>query len=188
MDLETKKELAHTGVIGAIGFGTSALAGKIAGSRLVPAKYRSEAKSVKALGAIGGSLGLIGDYGAVKLNKKVDKQMNKFASTNNRYLEKIAESYFIQKPDTYGEALSDMVQVSREEHDKYHQDVAEGMKNKYLRYMGIGAGAGSIPGSLIAGPAGALLGAGIGAIGGLVHLDATAKSKAYENLINNHKE
>lgn len=76
------KDVAHTGTIGAMGFGTSYLA-----SRLVNG---AEHSGNKKAALVGGALGLAGDYAAVKLNKHIDKGMDKLAS--NRFLEKIAKN------------------------------------------------------------------------------------------------
>lgn len=83
MNDENKKELIHTGTIGAVGLGTGLLAAKI--GHMFPNKI---GRSVMAAGAVSGALGLAGDYGAVKLMKKTDQHLSKSAS--NKYLQKIA--------------------------------------------------------------------------------------------------
>ncbi len=95
MDQETKKELKHTGMIGAIGLGTGILSAKI--GHMVP----KIGKSVMAAGAVSGALGLAGDYGAVKAMKHSDK-MTKTAS-DNKYLEKIA----VEQQKFKGKGVSD---------------------------------------------------------------------------------
>jgi hypothetical protein len=99
---DSKKELAQTGVIGAIGMGTSALTHKVMnpGVKSVAQKVGSGAVSTIAHAArpslgllgkakgilqgiksspttkaalIGGGLGLLGDFAAVKINKAIDK-------------------------------------------------------------------------------------------------------------------
>ncbi|HET8686054.1 MAG TPA: hypothetical protein VFM18_05240 [Methanosarcina sp.] len=72
---DTQKELASTAVIGAAGAGTSAVVHKLVTNRNV---LRGLSKihpklgtGVGASAAIGGSLGLLADYGAVKLNNKL---------------------------------------------------------------------------------------------------------------------
>lgn len=115
----TSNELRDTGVIGAIGLGsgmlvhptTNALNIKAPinaavkntlpiGQRILAA-MKSPIKSMGAamkhegfkhslkLGAVAGSLGLIGDYAAVKINNNMNKQAN---FMTNKYLEKIAST------------------------------------------------------------------------------------------------
>lgn len=64
---ETKHELAATGVIGAIGAGTSALTHRVMSAGLVK-------NTAGKAALIGGGLGLLGDYAAVKLNKKLSPE------------------------------------------------------------------------------------------------------------------
>ena len=82
---EAKKELMQTGTIGAMGFGTGAVATKL-GKRF-PTHLGNHAGK---MGALIGGLGLIGDYAAVKLNKHIEKTANDFS---NKYLEKITAKY-----------------------------------------------------------------------------------------------
>lgn len=91
---EAKKELAQTGVIGGIGMGTSAVTHKVmnpAGEKKVATavakiapKLGILARAKNALAAakssptakaalIGGGLGLVGDFAAVKINKAIEK-------------------------------------------------------------------------------------------------------------------
>lgn len=72
IDPETKHELASTAVIGAAGAATSALTHKLTSGGLVK-------NTAGKAALIGGGLGLLGDYAAVKLNKKLspDAQPNK---------------------------------------------------------------------------------------------------------------
>jgi len=65
---ETKKELAQTGVIGAVGSVTSVLTNKIVHPNA------PKGSGWKA-GLIGGGLGLAGDYAAVKLNRHLEKKI-----------------------------------------------------------------------------------------------------------------
>jgi len=100
LDQETKRELIHTGTIGAIGVGTGILSAKI--GHMIP----KIGKSVLAAGAVSGALGLAGDYGAVKAMKHMDnKNMTKSAS--NKYLEKIASSYKVQHFKDHGAPTTD---------------------------------------------------------------------------------
>lgn len=77
-----KTELMQTGTIAATGIGTGLLAAKI--GRAFP---RIGAHNGKMAGVIGG-LGLLGDYAAVKINKRLEK-----TSSDNIYLERIIETY-----------------------------------------------------------------------------------------------
>lgn len=78
---ETKTELLSTGVIGAAGAATSALAHKVMSTGVVK-------NTAGRAALIGGGLGLIGDYAAVKVNNKLNdhslksKHMNKQATFN----------------------------------------------------------------------------------------------------------
>lgn len=69
MSKETHKELANTATIGAAGAVTGALTNRI----LHGAKGGSNLKA----GLIGGGLGLLGDYAAVKLNKHINARIDK---------------------------------------------------------------------------------------------------------------
>lgn len=78
---ETKTELLSTGVIGAAGAATSALAHKVMSTGVVK-------NTAGRAALIGGGLGLIGDYAAVKVNNRLNdhsvksKHMNKQATFN----------------------------------------------------------------------------------------------------------
>lgn len=79
---EAKKEAIQVGVIGSMGFATGAAASKI-GQRF-PNKLGNHSAR---MGALIGGLGIIGDLGAVKLNKQIEKSASELS---NKYLDKIA--------------------------------------------------------------------------------------------------
>lgn len=78
----SKNDLVHTGTIATAGLGTGFAAAKIMN------RFPKIKASTKGTAALIGGLGLIGDYGAVKLNKhlNLDKQ-----ASENKYLQKIAQ-------------------------------------------------------------------------------------------------
>lgn len=67
---EGLKDAVNTGVIGATGAATSVLANKILHPTAPAGNWRKAA-------LIGGGLGLLGDYAAVKLNKGINKHIDK---------------------------------------------------------------------------------------------------------------
>lgn len=115
-EAETKSELRDTAVIGAVGTGTSLLTNHISNKMGLNGTIKKVSKKVKPtslaskiskfvknpgpvlkspgfrntlkIGALGGTVGLIGDYAAVKINKSLEKK-----ASENTYLEKIAEMY-----------------------------------------------------------------------------------------------
>ena len=82
--------MIHTGVIGGIGAGASYLTSRIVNDASEAASHSKNKKSA----IIGGALGLVGDYAGLKINKRIDKGLDKVA---NVYLEKIAESYTVKR-------------------------------------------------------------------------------------------
>lgn len=67
LSTETKKEVANTATIGAAGAVTGALTNRI---------LHPGSKSNLKAGIIGGGLGLLGDYAAVKLNKHINNRID----------------------------------------------------------------------------------------------------------------
>lgn len=131
MDTQTKDELLHTGTIGAVGLGTGMLSAKI--GHAIP----KIGKSVLAAGALSGGLGLIGDYGAVKLNKKLT--MKKQAS-DNKYLEKIAESYTVKGHSGGGFYPTPNINLEREQYHQYARDTDGSWAPAVGGLAGAGAG------------------------------------------------
>lgn len=189
MDTSTKDELLHTGTIGAVGLGTGMLSAKI--GHAIP----KIGKSVLAAGALSGGLGLIGDYGAVKLNKKLS--MKKQAS-DNKYLEKIAETYTVNGHSGYGMFPTPKVNLDREQYHQYAEEV-----DGSARPFATGAVVGGLTGALAAhlakqrggsaGKAGLLVG-GLGYLAGSamgrsrVHDDALEKLKIMHPSILNMED
>lgn len=75
MDLETKKEVANTAAIGAVGVGTGILGERILSKPGVQAALQRLPSWGKA-GLVMGGLGLAGDYAAVKANKAMNAHMD----------------------------------------------------------------------------------------------------------------
>ena len=75
MDLETKKELANTASIGAVGVGTGIAGERILSRPGVQAALKRMPSWGKA-GLVMGGLGLAGDYAAVKSNKAMNAYMD----------------------------------------------------------------------------------------------------------------
>lgn len=65
---DTKKDIANTATIGASGAITGAITNRIL--------HPGAGSDLKA-GLIGGALGLVGDYAAVKLNKHINNRIDK---------------------------------------------------------------------------------------------------------------
>lgn len=65
---ENGRDLIHTGVIGAIGTGTSYLTSRIING----AGHSGNAKAA----VLGGALGLAGDFAALKANRKIDTKLD----------------------------------------------------------------------------------------------------------------
>lgn len=77
MSDESKKEILDTAVIGAGG-----AIGSTVGDKIAPHIFKDMAsRRALKIGVIGGSVGLAMDYGAVKLNKAIDKYL---AARNNK--------------------------------------------------------------------------------------------------------
>lgn len=72
------------------------------------------------IGAIGGAIGLVGDYAAVKINKAMTKE-----SMDNKYLEKVAEMYSVKgHPGVgYGIYKTPGIQMGREDYHEYAHKV-----------------------------------------------------------------
>lgn len=71
---EGKKELLDTGVIAAGGVASS-----IAGNHILSRMYKGKTIPSMAAGVVGGGLGVLADYGAVKLNKAFGHKNNESA-------------------------------------------------------------------------------------------------------------
>lgn len=71
---EHKKDLMDTGVIAAGGVASSVL-----GNHILSKMYKGKSAPALAAGAIGGGLGVLADYGAVKLNKAFGHKNNESA-------------------------------------------------------------------------------------------------------------
>lgn len=103
---DVKNEIRDTAVIGAMGVGTGLISNhivdnlklnekipeaiKVSDSLVSRARsiFTSRAfKNTAKIGAIGGTVGLIGDYAAVKINKAMNTP-----SAENKYVEKIAKN------------------------------------------------------------------------------------------------
>lgn len=78
MENETKKELANSALIGAVGVGTGFLAHKIGGKLGKPF-----ADSAVKMGLLSGGLGLAGDYAAVKANKVLNNKADTYLNGKN---------------------------------------------------------------------------------------------------------
>jgi hypothetical protein len=76
------RDLLNTGVIGSVGFGVGGATAALA--------HKLKLKPMHA-GILGGAVGLVGDYGAVKVNNMINNHLDKKASEMNKYLEKIAK-------------------------------------------------------------------------------------------------
>jgi hypothetical protein len=112
-EADDKNELRDTAVIGAVGTGSSLLSNHIANKMGIngpvakapaatepllsrvgkffknpgPVLKSQGFKNTLKIGALGGAIGLAGDYAAVKINKALEKK------ASNKYLEKAAEIY-----------------------------------------------------------------------------------------------
>ncbi len=76
-------------------------------------------KNGAKIGAIGGAIGLAGDYAAVKINKALEKK------ASNKFLEKIAEMYSVKGHPGAGRGIfkSPTMQLNREEYHEYAKGV-----------------------------------------------------------------
>lgn len=150
-------EIRETGIIGAVGtassLATNALQDKLGLNGAKPkatAKTATSFKSpIKALGAamkspgmkrglkigaIGGAIGLAGDYAAVKINKRLEKKA---------YLEKVAEMYSVKGHSGFGGLFKTPgMQLDRGEYHDYVDKVeSHPSQNLPLALGALGAGA-----------------------------------------------
>lgn len=131
----TKSDLLHTSTIAAAGTGMGVLAAK-AGKMLKLTNHAGK------MGALIGGAGLAGDYAAVKANNFLDSKMHKSAS-ENRYLEKIAETYSVKGHPGLGKGLFNTPKVNLDR-DQYHVYAAS--KDSSLKPLIMGAGFGATTG------------------------------------------
>ena len=136
---DTKNELLSTGVIGAAGAATSALAHKFMSTGLVK-------NTAGRAALLGGGLGLLGDYAAVKVNKKISQdtvetkrrghKMDKVASI---LLERAAE---IRQSSPELVAIEHLKQAGLDDTEARYavaQDRMEKVAHSELTYKGIDA-------------------------------------------------
>jgi hypothetical protein len=136
---DTTQDLVHTSTIGAIGVGSSYLTSRILnGAKTLAQKSKNNKAAI-----IGGGLGLIGDYAAVKLNKGIDAKMNKVAS-ENKYLEKVAEMYSVKGHPGIGDGIykTPNLMLERDQYRQYANDT-EGSMKPVVGGLGLGALAGA---------------------------------------------
>jgi hypothetical protein len=191
---EAKKELVQTGTIGAMGFSTGALATKMGNSmpKIGGNAFR--------MGALIGTLGLAGDYAAVKLIKKIEK---KASYVSNKYLEKISsfqetakgwispawmESHIAKEhgKDISNRSAGELL----ESHTRgaYRRAFAPGDIALIGSAIGgglVGAGLGHRSGKTFAG---AQIGSAIGGLAGLIHKKHTDTKNISEELHNKYTE
>lgn len=68
----SKKDLMDTAIIGGLGVASS-----MAGNHLLSRLYKGKAAPALAAGVVGGGLGILSDFGAVKLNKALGQRFGK---------------------------------------------------------------------------------------------------------------
>jgi len=205
-------ELRDTAVIGATGAVssglahpvTNALTGKGAKSVVPFAERLSNAikkpistvgtaiksegfKKGLAIGAVGGGLGLVGDYAAVKYNNHLNKQANSTPSASpNKYLEKLAETYAVRGNPGLGSGLFNTppVNLDRNQYHQYARQVDSSWKP-----LGYGAGLGLTSGAVAAilashtGGKPGLTGVMAGGLGSLLGL-AIGENEAHKEALN----
>lgn len=204
---DTKSDLRDTAVIGGVGalssVATHHTVSSLEGSakKILPQAERVGGSILKRVGqmakspaakygAIGGAIGLVGDYAAVKANKALGGQ-TKEASTKNLYLEKIAEHYSI-KPHSWDKADIKNISLNRSEMDNFSKIKSEHITPKKIGSNvatgGIlGAVGGAWAGHVITGgrsgkKLGAIAGGVLGAAKGLKKVVNEAHETALEKM------
>lgn len=133
---ESKHELVSTGVIGAVGAGTSALANAYLHPNAPKGNWRRAA-------IVGGGLGLLGDYAAVKINKKLAPLVG--AEGNAKTMNKVA-SILLDKARELRESTPEIIAVSMlkqagmSDEDARYEVAQQGMEKvafSELSYSGI---------------------------------------------------
>ncbi len=130
-------------------------------------------------GLIGG-IGLAGDYAAVKINKKLEKK-----AMENKYLEKIAESYQVKGHPGLGHGVfsTPRINLSRPEYHQY----AHAVEDHPVKHLPIATTAlGALAGRVHAGIKGKKLkglSTLVGAAGGMVLGNHIAKNHAHNKAL-----
>ena len=144
IDNDAHQDLVSTGLIGAIGSVTTVLGSELAGMKPVQ-KVTSRLGPKMRLGLIGGGVGLLGDYGALRASRALSgastgehevKNMNKVASI---LLDRAAE---LRQSTPEVVALAMLKQAGMSDEDARYavaQDAMEKIASTELTYQGIDA-------------------------------------------------
>ena len=175
---DTKKEIAQTGVLAAVGGATGYLGHKLLETN--PIKRMKMSGGAKSALAMGG-LGLLGDIAAVKVNRNIEKKANEEMS--NRYLEKVAEAYNISPHSLDRDMGIKSVNMSNMDFDKYREGQSEYLTpGRMTGHLGVGAALGAGAGYLAGGRGqGAVIGGLLGALIAGGHLDRKSHDIGHEH-------